>query len=216
MSILYRDQRQCAICHTYTTFTCINSKFIFDDLDLDGRPYDMSLVVLPYWVQHCSKCHYCTEDIRIVINQAADIIKTAAYTSIINDQALPYLAREYIAASYLARFASDYRSAGINAQRATWKCEDIQHPLKGVIRQQAIDNLLLALQHNQSFAPTACEQFLVVADLYRRHGEFNSARQYNQMATQAHPTDAVRVAIEVQIRAIEESSMVRIARPYHA
>ncbi len=214
MSVLYRDQRQCAICHTYTTFTCINSKFVFDDLDMDGRPYDMSLVVLPYWVQHCSKCHYCADDVRIATEQAAEIIKTAAYTSIITDQSLPYLAREYMAASHLYRFQHAYTTAAIHALRATWKCEDVQHPLRGVIRQHALDCFLLAVQHNQSFASTTSEQLLIIADIARRHGEFNMARQYNQQATQHTPTDAIHAALTMQLHAIEENNMLRMARPH--
>lgn len=213
MTALYRDQRQCAICHTYTTFTCVNAKFAFDDLDMDGRPYDMSLIILPYWVQHCSKCHYCTTDVRINTPQAAEVIKTAAYLGLINDQSFPYLSREYNAASYLARFTNDYSNAAWHALRATWKCEDTHHPLRGVIRQQAIDCFLLALQHQQPFAPTLSEQHLIIADVYRRHGEFNSARHYNQKAAQLHPADAIHAAINIQARAIEENSMQRLARP---
>lgn len=213
MTALYRDQRQCAICHTYTTFTCINPKFIFDDLDMDGRPYDMSLIILPYWVQHCSKCHLCTTDIRVTQPQAEEIIKTAAYLGLISDQSFPYLTREYNAASYLARFASNYPEAGWHALRATWKCEDTHHPLRGVIRQHALDCFILALQHQQSFAPTNTEQHLIIADLYRRHGEFNLALQYNQKAAQLHHDDAISAAIQLQARAIEESNMLRLSRP---
>jgi hypothetical protein len=213
MTALYRDQRQCAICKSYTTFTCINSKFVFDDLDMDGRPYDMSLIVLPYWVQHCSKCHFCSSDIRIAGDQATEIIKTSAYLGLIHDQSFPYLSREYNAASYLCRFAHDYATAGWHALRATWKCEDTHHPLRGVIRQQAIDNFLLAIQHQQQFAQTLSEQHLIIADLYRRHGEFALSRQYNQQAAQLHPHNAISAAINIQSRAIEESNFQRIARP---
>lgn len=214
MTALYRDQRQCTICNSYTTFTCINSKFVFDDLDMDGRPYDMSLIILPYWVQHCSKCHFCSTDVRVASPQAAEIIKTPAYLGIINDQSFPYLSREYNAASYLCRFANDYATAGWHALRATWKCEDTHHPLRGVIRQQAIDNFLLAIQHQQAFAQTASEHYLVIADLYRRHGEFNLARQYNQQAAQLHPTNGVHAAINIQAHAIDQNNLQRLARPH--
>ncbi|MFZ9857790.1 MAG: hypothetical protein ACO3F2_05575 [Roseiflexaceae bacterium] len=213
MTALYRDQRQCAICTTYTTFTCINSKFVFDDLDMDGRPYDMSLIVLPYWVQHCSKCHVCSSDIRIASEQAHDIIKTHAYLGIIADQSFPYLTREYNAASYLCRFAHDYANAGWHALRATWKCEDTHHPLRGVVRQQAIDNFLQAIEKQQAFASTPSEQHLIIADLYRRHGEFILAHQYNQRAAQLHPNDAISAALKIQLLAIGESNLQRLARP---
>jgi hypothetical protein len=213
MTALYRDQRQCAICSSYTTFTCINSKFVFDDLDMDGRPYDMSLIILPYWVQHCSKCHFCSSDIRVTSEQAVDIIKTSAYLGIITDQSFPYVSREYNAASYLCRFAHDYANAGWHVLRATWKCEDAHHPLRGVIRQQAIDNFLLALQHEQSFAPTLSEQHLIIADLYRRHGEFVLARKHNQQAAQLHPNNAISAAINVQANAIEDGTFQRLIRP---
>lgn len=213
MTALYRDQRQCVLCLTYTTFTCINRKFVFDDLDMDGRPYDMSLIILLYWVQHCSKCHFCSSDIRVASEQATEIIKTHAYLGIITDQSFPYISREYNAASYLCRFAQDYATAGWHALRSTWKCEDVHHPLRGVVRQQAIDNFVLALQHQQSFAPTSSEQHLIIADLYRRHGEFVRAHQYNQLAAQLHPNDAIRAAITLQSRAIEECNLQRLARP---
>jgi hypothetical protein len=213
MTVLYRDQRQCAICNTYTTFTCINSKFAFEDLDLDGRPYDMSLIILPYWVQHCSKCRFCSSDIRVAHEQAPDIIKTHAYQSIITDQSFPYLSREYNAASYLYRFANDYVAAGWHALRSTWKCEDTHHPLRGVIRQQAIDNFLLAIDTHQTFAATPSEQYLILADLYRRHGEFITAQKHNQHAAQMHPTNAIRAALTIQSQAIEASNFQRIARP---
>jgi hypothetical protein len=213
MTALYRDERQCIICTTTTTFTCINRRFVFDDLDLDGRPYDMTLLVLPYWVQHCSKCHFCSSDIRVASEQAAEIIKTHAYLNIISDQSYPYVAREYNAASYLCRFAGDYANAGWHALRSTWKCEDTHHPMRGVIRQQAIDNFLHAIEQQQSFAPTPSEQHLVIADLYRRHGEFVLAKQCNQHAAQLHPSDAIRAALAIQLRAIEEHNLNRLARP---
>jgi hypothetical protein len=213
MTALYRDQRQCAICTTYTTYTCINSKFVFEDLDMDGRPYDMTLIILPYWVQHCSKCHFCSSDIRVTSEQATDIIKTHAYLGIVADQSYPYISREYNAASYLCRFENDYANAGWHALRSTWKCEDTHHPMRGVIRQQAIDNFLRAIEHHQTFAPTPSEQHLILADLYRRHGEFMLAHQYNQHAAQLHPNDAIRAALTIQSRAIEESNLQRLARP---
>lgn len=213
MTALYRDQRQCILCNTYTTFTCINSKFVFDDLDMDGRPYDMSLIILPYWVQHCSKCHVCSSDVRVASNQAAEIIKTNAYLGIITDQSYPYVSREYNAASYLCRFAQHYANAGWHSLRSTWKCEDTHHPLRGIVRQQAIDDFVLALQHQQQFAPTPSEQHLIIADLYRRHGEFSLAQQYNQSAAQLHPNDAIRAAINIQSHAIAETNLQRLLRP---
>jgi hypothetical protein len=114
----------------------------------------------------------------------------------------------------LARFQHNYPVAAFHALRATWKCEDIQHPLRGVIRQQALDCFILAIQHNQTFAASASEQLMIIADIARRHGEFNMARQYHQQALQAQPPDSIRAALDAQAHAIEQNNMLRVARPH--
>lgn len=212
MQALLRDARQCAVCTNTTTYTCVNPRMHVDSYDLDGRPYELSIIALPYWVQQCGTCRHCTADVRLVHPDARTIVKTTAYLAILNDTGYPFLAREYLAAAHLCRMIEHYADAGLHALRAAWKCEDMVHPMAGFCRTQAIQSFERALQQNQPVGSGTFDSAIIIGDICRRNGDSASALRYAQQAGLLATDDAQREIASQLLQATDAGIRTRIAR----
>lgn len=215
MSLLSRDTRQCAVCSTTTAYTVVTSRNMIDSYDLDGRPYETSLLALPYWVQCCGGCKYCARDVRNAGENTGAICKTAAYLAIFNDASFPYMARQYRAAAHIAALYHNHADAGWHSIRATWKCEDMQHPLARICRNETLTHYVNAYQQGQRFGQHSGDECLIIADLYRRNGDMHHANEYAERATQANPNDPLMQDALRHIHAlIHTSTTTRQLRPH--
>lgn len=212
MDTLIREMRQCAVCTNHTTYTCVNPRLKPIDLDLDCRPYEVSIVTLPYWVQQCGTCRYCAADVRLAPAEARSIVKSTAYLALLNDIGYPFLAREYLAAAHLCRMNADYAAAGWHALRAAWKCEDMSHPMAGFCRTSAYEAFSLAASNAQPYAATPCDAALILADVQRRSGDPIRALAHLADARTAAGTAAERQWIAQAEAAIAAGVRTRIAR----
>ncbi|MFN5936218.1 MAG: hypothetical protein ACK46D_18185 [Roseiflexaceae bacterium] len=216
MSLLTRDTRQCAVCSTTTTQTVVTLRPILESYDLDGRPYEASLLALPYWVQCCGGCKYCARDIRQAGDNLAAICKTAAYLAILNDASFPYMARQYRAAAHIATLYHNHAEAGWHSIRATWKCEDMQHPLARICRNDTLTHYVNAYQQGQRFGQHNAEECLIIADLYRRNSDMHHANEYAERALQGSSNDATYLQAIHHLQAlIRTSTTTRQPRPLH-
>lgn len=213
MSLLMRDTRQCAVCGTTQPYTVVIPRRTIESLDFDGRPYETSLLALPYWVQCCGGCKYCASDVRKAVENAAAICKTAAYQTIFNDTSYPYMARQYRAAAHIAVLQHKHADAGWYAVRATWKCEDMQHPLAKICRSETIVHLINAYQQGQRFGSHSSDECMVIADLYRRSGDMHNAAHYNDLAAHGGNNPQVQTLVARQRELISTNIMTRQVRP---
>jgi hypothetical protein len=209
---LLRDARQCAVCTNTTTYTCVNPKAHIEGIDIDSRPYELSIIALPYWVQQCGTCRHCGVDVRTIHPDARAIVKTTAYLAILNDTGYPFLAREYLAAAHLCRMTERYAEAGWHALRAAWKCEDMLHPMAGFCRTNALQAFELALQHAQSVGANAFESALIIGDVWRRNGDNAAAARFCQQAQLMAEHASQRVVAQQLSDAIATSQRGRIQR----
>lgn len=212
MDTLIREARQCAICTNVTTYTCVHPRVPEGDLDLDHRPYALSIVALPYWVQQCGTCRYCAADVRLAPATARDVVKSTAYLAFLNDVGYPFLAREYLAAAHICRMTTQYAAAGWHALRAAWKCEDMSHPMAGYCRTQATEAFSMALQHGDAATPAPYEVALILADLQRRSGDAAQALAHAADAETAAGTDAQRQWVTQLRSAVATGTRTRLAR----
>jgi hypothetical protein len=212
MQTLLREARQCAVCTNTTTYTCVDPRARIDSRDLDGRPYELSIIALPYWVQQCGTCRFCAEDVRLAHPDARNIVKNSAYLAQLNDTGYPFLAREYLAAAHVCRMTERYAEAGWHALRAAWKCEDMLHPMAGFCRNQTVLSFELALQHGQAVGATPFEHAVIIGDVLRRNGDSAPALRYAQQADE-HAVDNLQSVIATQLlHAIDGGVRTRIVR----
>lgn len=213
MSLLTRDTRQCAVCSTNQSYTIVSPHRITESLDFDGRPYETSILALPYWVQCCGACKYCASDIRNATAHTGAICKTAAYHTIFNDASYPYMARQYRAAAHIATLQQQHAHAGWYAIRATWKCEDMQHPLMRMCRNETLTHYVNAYQQGQRFGQHTADECLIIADLYRRNGDMHHAMHYNDLAAQGHSDPHIQFLVAQQHEHIQTNVTTRQVRP---
>lgn len=214
MPLLTRDTRQCAVCSSNSTYTIVLEQRATEPLDFDGRPYETSLLALPYWVQCCGSCKYCARDISQTHDTAGAISKTAAYHAIYNDASYPFMARQYRAAAHIATLNQKHADAGWYAIRATWKCEDMQHPLARICRSEAIAHYTSAYQQGQRFGSTSSEECMIIADLYRRSGDMHNATHYNTLAAQGTSQASLQANVAHQRQLIDTTTTTRQLRPH--
>jgi len=212
LQALYRESRQCVICSTTTVFTCVNDKHYIDQPDLDGRPYELSLVALPYWIQACGTCKYRSRDIRDADPHTAALIRSAPYHALLTDSGYPYLAREYQAAAYVVRTQQLNADAAWYHLRAAWKCEDVAHPFANLCRKEALHDLEQAYTHAQPITASDAKTCLIIADVYRRNGDMANASHFHQRATTSD-NGRFDTALALQLRLITTNNTRRHQRP---
>lgn len=210
---LYRESRQCVICSTTTTFTCVDERHYIDEVDLDSRPYELSLVALPHWIHACGGCQYRSRDTRHAPDNTADILRSTPYQGILADTSYPYMTREYRAAAHIARIKHRFADAAWYQLRAVWKCEDITHPFANLCRKETVQDLEQAIAHNQPLADDMVETLLITADILRRNGDMLHASHFNQRALDMGADHPLLDAIALQQTLIAGNVSKRHQRP---
>jgi hypothetical protein len=145
--------------------------------DFDTRPGEPLRSSLATWVQCCSSCGYCADDIsRAASEDVADIVRSDSYRSILSDESLPVKARQFLTFAFLLSRLHRAADAGWSALHAAWACDDLRAAGAAMrCRAEAIDYWKRGKQAGQLFSDDMATEFALVTDLYRRMGDFEHA-----------------------------------------
>ncbi len=194
MTTLGREHQICFVCGSKHEYTYINSTNEFGSPDLDLRPPQMKRSTMRYWVQRCPNCGYCAPDISTGPDIAKQIVQSPEYIAQRDHQIVASpdlqdsvtLANSFLCRALIAAAAGEFSNAGWATLHAAWTCDDMIQPDSaddGQIdlaaaeaavdcRKRAITYFLQAREHGKSFTGEAGGEELILADLYRRTGQF--------------------------------------------
>ena len=162
--------------------------------DLDTRPAEPVRSLLPYRVQRCPNCGYCATDIFLEYPGAVHLIRSEPYQKLLRRRSLPEKARQFLAWALIEEAAGEAGGAGWSALHAAWVCDDAEKPLGAIeCRRLALERFTRqrALKgHILGFEDASLED-LMLADLYRRTGQFKEAEERARAGLGRQPADVV-------------------------
>jgi tetratricopeptide (TPR) repeat protein len=193
METIFPEEVECGLCGV------ISMQFIAPPAgkqmglpDLDTRPVHMSTIALGNRIQCCSNCGYCAPDISIEFPSAQETVHGESYKRLLKSRTLPELARYFMAWATIQEAAQEYPGAGWACLNAAWICDDEEETFQAEhCRQRAIRNFLQAREAKRSFSLDIGTEEVLLADLYRRTGQFAKARRIGQQGLELDPDDLI-------------------------
>ncbi len=193
MTTFIKAETTCAVCGETSTFAVLSSTSQFGEPDLDTRPPEMVRSTLSFQIQCCPACHYCSPDISEAHPGASQIIRSAAYREQRNDNTYPDLANKFLCRAIIEDQADSPAGGGWAALRAAWVCDDAGETESARrCRQRAIGLFEKARQNGEIFAEDAATEAAILADLWRRSGEFDKAKAVCGEGLNKEPAEIVR------------------------
>jgi hypothetical protein len=167
---------QCGLCASDVAVPTAPPAEELEPPDFDTRPGETMRSTLPHWVQRCSTCGYCASDITSMNEEAAGIVQTDRYRSLLQDSSLPAKAREFLCYSLVLDVVDQPGDAGWSALHAAWACDDADDDASAIrCRTLAINLWQKCKQAGESFGDDLTLEFTIVTDVYRRMGAWEEA-----------------------------------------
>ena len=157
-------------------FPNIASTNQFGSPDLDMRPPEMLRSTMNTWVQCCENCGYSAPCIGDGDTSVSSVIASSKYESLRSYTSFPKLANQFLCWKLIAESEGKYDSAGWAALHAAWVCDDSNKCKEAIqCREYAISMFEHAIDKEIKFAEDSNSAFALLADLFRRVGEFEMA-----------------------------------------
>lgn len=204
MTTMYPVRQVCAVCGAESEHHVIGSTNSLGPSDLDMRPAPMARWNLAEEIQRCPECGYCARDISQATKSAKKVISTEAYQTQLQQGSLSEIPRYYLCAASILAADGELVDAGWAALSAAWAADDSEDMKKREEEPSSSSDPELAqfLQQFASLDPEAashCRRLAVgywqearerggaiaddrptesalLADLYRRVGDFETAQ----------------------------------------
>ena len=200
MTTLFTRKSQCFVCGNTAEYTVIGSTNTFGSPDLDTRPPEMMRSTMPFWVQKCPHCGYCAPDISAGSEAARDIVETDVYRAQVSDDRFPQLANRFLCAALVFEVSGKLAEAGWAAVRAAWACDDAgTDDGARLYREKALASLADVRERGQVFARDAASEDAVLADLYRRTGQFERVEVLCRERLAQQPGELLGMVLRFQL-----------------
>ena len=176
MTTLFTEKIICSICNQNNDQDVIGSSSSFGSMDTDTRPPEMERSTMPFWVQECINCGYCSTDLSNRIDDSEKHIKQEEYINIRNNEGYPELARQFLCNAYLLKESKEFENAGYRYLNAAWVCDDIKIKPKSIIcRKEALKMFELNIENNELSDDDISSKRLLMTDIARRAEMFEQA-----------------------------------------
>ena len=178
MTTILPEPKKCALCGKTSEYMLISSTNTFGSPDLDTRPPEMQRSTIQWWVQTCPSCGYCSPDISEAHGGASETVRTPAYQTQLNDKRYPRLANAFLCFGLIQESAGKHVQAGWANIHAAWACDDAGSEIPAAeSRKKALILLRKAKELGQAFAMQPGAEEAIIADLARRSGQLELARE---------------------------------------
>ena len=127
MTTMFQDKVKCAVCGKESDHSFNGSTKALGELDLDTNPDKIELSALPYIVQRCPNCGYCSRELSELIKGADEQIDSDEYRAQLSNKKFPELANSFLCAGLLNEIAEEYDKAGWDCLHAAKGFDDIVH-----------------------------------------------------------------------------------------
>lgn len=156
--------------------------------DFDTRPGEPARSTLRSWVQQCPGCGYAAGSLAELADGVREIVLSAEYQRLVRDPELPAPARPFLCYADILERLEAYPDAGWCALHAAWACDDVSEEVAARgCRARAIELWKRGKTLGAGFMDSHEEEFAVVADVYRRLGQFEEARMACNVALDGSP-----------------------------
>jgi hypothetical protein len=200
MTTLFSREETCFVCGISSKHTAIGSTNSFGSPDLDLRPPEMQRSTMRHWVQRCPTCGYCAASIAEGPEIARQIVTSPDYLAQRDDPAFPGLARAFLCSSLIQAATGKESAAGWDALHAAWSCDDEAADKAEFCRRKTIVLFTAVRAKDETFAQGRVTEDLLLADLYRRSGQFDQVEAVCDDGVAQRPDQLVRVLLLAQRR----------------
>lgn len=190
---------KCACCGKESTQKIMSDCKAKGYMDLDTRPPEDKRSALEYEVQECPECHYCSEDISVLIpNTDKEDVNSDTYKSILSDGETDSVARKFLLAGYLYQKAGNARMAGLEMLRMAWRFDDLND---GASAKDARE-MAMAFYKDANEIEYDEATALLIADMTRRTGDFWNATTAIESAYQRSQDPLISALLNYEKRLI--------------
>jgi hypothetical protein len=176
MTLILPEQLCCAVCGTESEHLIMQSTNSFGSPDLDTRPAPMMRHTMAEWTLRCPSCGYAAKDITEAVEGAAEVVRSDEYQALLQDEAMPELARTFMAESYLQEQLGGLRNAVWAAIHAAWVLDDEGDVVRtATARNEALRLIDGAITEGVSYAPDKTSELAIRVDLLRRARRYEEA-----------------------------------------
>jgi hypothetical protein len=228
---MYQVTQVCAVCGVESEHSVIGSTNSFGPPDLDMRPAPMARWNLSEEIQCCPQCGYCARDISEATKTANEVVSTNAYQAQLEEDSLCETSRYYLCWASILAAEGELASAGWAALGAAWAADDIDD-MKARAEERSSNSETEAgkiLEHIAPLDPEAacrCRRLAIgywqearerggaiaddrptesalLADLYRRVGDFETAQAAARAGIDARAEGVVFDILNFQLGLID-------------
>lgn len=188
MTVVYKEKESCRVCGTVSEHIQIGPTKSLGAPDLDSRPSPMMRSTLKFQIRRCPLCGYCAPDLADASNLVRDLIKADEYRNQLNHPAYSVLANSFLCHAIIQQALGAFPQAGWASIYAAWVCDDEQADAAAVqCRLRAIHLFQRSRLEGMAFAAELGAEEIVLADLYRRIGQFDRATVICHQGTAKQP-----------------------------
>lgn len=204
MTTLFSDTVVCAVCHEKTYVQNLGSTYSFGSSDLDTRPPLMRRSTMNIWVHACPTCGYCAADLSKASDGTFEVIESEAYQEIRTRVELPANARDFLCQALIAEASGRFDKAAWPTIFVAWLCDDDEaSALADHYRLQAAELIQRAEREGQFLGSDSGTNQSVLADLLRRAGKFQEAKEVAQQGLDMELSETVEQVLRFQLHLIE-------------
>jgi len=188
--------------------------------DLDFRPPPLARYNLGYEVEVCPSCGYCARKLSKAAAEAKTAVSSAPYQALRARTDLPPLTQYFLCMAYLQEISRQYADAGWAALSGAWAADDQEHAEAARECQTlAADLFERAQKEKQEFMDEPGAEDLLLADLYRRIGQLDTALAWAEKGLLLEPGKPLSdvLGFEIQLAAAKDEhchSMGEILGPH--
>ena len=115
MTTIYDHETTCSVCGTVHSFPTIVSTNQMGAPDLDTRPAEMARSTLPFQIQRCKTCGYCSSDISDALCTERKVLDSPVYLDQLNSSDNPELANTFACSGLIYQACTQPEVAGWDA-----------------------------------------------------------------------------------------------------
>lgn len=229
MTTIFTSEVKCSVCGSLSAHPSVGSTNTFGGApDLDTRPPEMMRSTIGSWVQRCPHCGYCARQLMQEAASADRTMNTIAYRQQLSATTFSELGNHFLCHALIREAERDAAAAGWAAIHAAWACDDVETSLhlwpqalpEGTqespsaagsaairCRRRAIELLERARSAGQQFASEAGAEEAILADLYRRIGQFDRVEALCDHGIAKIPEDLIRQVLGFERELAQRSDM---------
>ena len=207
MTTYNTHQVTCGACQSASEITVLTSTNSFGYADLDTRPASMARNTINSWVQRCSTCGGCSNNLSDLNQAAYEIIRSKRYVDQLNNKSHPKLASSFICKSILEEEQKEFSAATWSLINAAWSLDDTGSFELAISARKRSATMLLDLElRGELIAYNKEANSALLIDLLRRSKDFNRASEIIDGRESMLEEDIIKKVINFEKKLISEQN----------